>query len=67
MVRRVLALATSVVGLALAAVLVVGLAAPASASATGKHKRPGHIPAPLILEVEYNGVLAGTHSSVHLL
>jgi len=52
MVRRVLTLGTAVVGLALAAVLVMGLGAPASAFAAHKHK-PRTAYRPLV--VQYNG------------
>ncbi len=61
MARRVFALGTSVVGLAVAAVLVMGLAAPVSALA-GKHKpiKP-HAPR-LVLQVLYNGTPVKAYS-----
>ena len=53
MARRVLALAWGVLGLALAAVLVIGLLAPVSASAGGKHKPRSRS---IVLQVDYNGI-----------
>jgi len=53
MARRVFSVVASVVGLVLAAVLVMGLLAPASAFAGGKHKPRSRS---LVLQVDYNGI-----------